>query len=185
MPVDEVTAAAEAALQAAALLEDAVGRAAAAVAACSLMNPSANVSFVFAEIGDEELSKRKAIRAGAMSLAIAPASITLDIVNEDTTATLDPDLVAGLIVSISTIAAVPRETTAMTAARGIETVKQLLKAPTSRSQQVYAVAAAVALFDVGLEIVAMGGGGGFIFFESTHERRRFSASRHHTAVDYI
>ena len=156
---EEVTAAARAALDAAQMLEDLGSAAAAAAAACAAMNPSGNKSFVaLYAVGAEEKAARAQIRAGAMALVIASASVTLDIVNEDPGVVLDPDLVGGLIVAVATIAAVPSEMTARAAALGIETVAALLNAPTARSLKEHAVDAAVGLFDVGLTIVAIWGG---------------------------
>jgi hypothetical protein len=170
-PPGELALRARDALRAAALLEDIVARAAGAVAACAAMNPpktpassangnvteTANVTAMSAE----ELGVRRDVRSGAMALAIESARRTLDIVDEDPTAVLDPDLVAGLIVSVATVAAVPSELAPSAAASGVETVKALLRAPTTRSPPVRAVAAAAALFDVALRIVALGGADAF------------------------
>ena len=170
-PPEELALRARDALRAAALLEDIVARAAGAVAACAAMNPpktpassangnvteTANVTAISAE----ELGVRRDVRSGAMALAIESARRTLDIVDEDPTAVLDPDLVAGLIVSVATVAAVPSELAPNAAASGVETVKALLRAPTTRSPPVRAVAAAAALFDVALRVVALGGADAF------------------------
>ena len=165
-PPEEVARRAQDALRAAALLEDTVARAAGAVAACAALNPprapteasaAANVATTPRVASSAELEVRRAVRSGAMALAIESARLTLDIVDEDPTAVLDPDLVAGLIVSVATIAAVPAELAPETAASGVETVKALLRAPTTRSPRVHAVASAVALFDVALRVVALGG----------------------------
>jgi len=170
-PPGELALRARDALRVAALLEDIVARAAGAVAACAAMNPpktpassangnvteTANVTAMSAE----ELGVRRDVRSGAMALAIESARRTLDIVDEDPTAVLDPDLVAGLIVSVATVAAVPSELAPSAAASGVETVKALLRAPTTRSPPVRAVAAAAALFDVALRIVALGGADAF------------------------
>ena len=118
---------------------------------------TANVTAISAE----ELGVRRDVRSGAMALAIESARRTLDIVDEDPTAVLDPDLVAGLIVSVATVAAVPSELAPNAAASGVETVKALLRAPTTRSPPVRAVAAAAALFDVALRVVALGGADAF------------------------
>ena len=156
-PRERVTAKAGEALDASNLLEDIVARAAYATSACAAMNPPArNVSAPVSVLTADELAIRRAIRASAMASAIASVDLTLGIVDEDPTAVLDPDLVAGLIVSISTVAAVPEELAAATAAAGIEKVAALLRAPTTRALRTNAVVSAVALFDVGLKIVALG-----------------------------
>ena len=172
-PPEELTLRARDALRAAALLEDVTSRAAGAVAACAAMNPPAtaslaNASGVVADVAahvaeralvvsPEETLVRRDVRSGAMALAIESARRSLDIVDEDPTASLDPDLVAGLIVSVATVAAVPAELSPAAAASGVETVKALLRAPTSRSPRTHAVASAVALFDAALRVVALGG----------------------------
>jgi hypothetical protein len=165
-PPEEVARRAQDALRAAALLEDTVSRAAGAVAACAALNPpraptdasaAANVTTTPRVASAAELEVRRAVRSGAMALAIESARLTLDIVDEDPTAVLDPEIVAGLIVSVATIAAVPLELAPDAVASGVETVKALLRAPTTRSPRVHAVASAVALFDVALRVVALGG----------------------------
>ena len=172
-PPEELARRARDALRAAALLEDVVARAAGAVAACAAMNPPAriaapaNASGVDANAtaaanaarvaSPEELLVRRDVRSGAMALAIESARRTLEIVDEDPTASLDPDIVAGLIVSVATVAAAPSELSPDAAASGVETVKALLRAPTARAPRARAAASAAALFDVALRVVALGG----------------------------